>query len=58
VRAHELSEHPAGRLRCIECAASTTDSLGWRAYLTVGDEDAEEVAVYCTACAAREFGGP
>ena len=33
---------------------------GWRAYLT-GDEDAEdaeEVAVYCPACAAREFGGP
>ena len=29
--------------------------------LTVGDEDAEdieEVAVYCPACAAREFGGP
>jgi hypothetical protein len=33
-------------------------ALGWRALLTVGDEDAEdaeEVAVYCPACAAREF---
>jgi hypothetical protein len=36
-------------------------AVGWRALLTVGDEDAEDeeqVAVYCPECAAREFGGP
>jgi hypothetical protein len=36
------------------------EGSGWLAYLTVGDEDAEdveEVAVLCPTCAAREFGG-
>jgi hypothetical protein len=45
-------------LRCVECAATTTDGIGWRALLAVGDEDAkddEAVAVYCPACAGREF---
>jgi len=55
----EPTELPAGTLRCVECAAETTDGLGWRAFLTVGDEDAEDeeqVAVYCSECAEREFG--
>jgi hypothetical protein len=47
-------------LVCIECRAEAPpDAPGWRAYLTVGDEDAEdieEVAVYCPTCAAMEFG--
>jgi hypothetical protein len=46
-------------LVCVECAAEAPpDALGWQAYLTVGDEDAEdheEVAVYCPACAAQEL---
>ena len=58
----ELTEQPAAEtLYCIECAAKTTDGYGWRAYLTVGDEDNEEAleaVVFCLACAAREFGGP
>ncbi len=46
---------------CIECSVVTDDGIGWKAMLTVGDEnaeDVEEVAVYCPECAAREFGGP
>jgi hypothetical protein len=55
-------EHTTGPLVCAECGgASPPDARDWRALLTVGDEDAEdveEVAVYCPECAAREFGGP
>jgi hypothetical protein len=39
-------------LECIECDATSTTALGWKAYL---DEEAE-VLVYCDACAEREFG--
>ena len=42
----------------VECGAATEDGTAWKAMLTVGDEDAEdaeEVAVYCPAYAAREF---
>lgn len=49
-----------GRLRCVECGETTHDGVGWRAYLSVGEEDAEEVeevATYCPKCAAREFSG-
>ena len=48
-------------LVCLECCAVTGDGTGWKAMLTVGDEDAEEVeeaAVYCPECAAMEFGWP
>ena len=49
-------------LVCVECVAEAPPSaVGWRAVLTVGDEDAEEVeevAVSCPTCAAMEFGGP
>jgi hypothetical protein len=55
----EQTEH---RLVCAECGkAAPPDARGWRGVLTVGDEDAEDeeaVAVYCPACAAREFDGP
>ena len=37
------------------------DGLFWRAFLAVGDEDAEEVesvVILCPECAAREFDGP
>ena len=55
----EQTEHA---LVCVECAAEApSGAVGWLAYLTVGNEDAEEieeVAVYCPVCAARrEFGG-
>jgi hypothetical protein len=46
-------------LVCTECDATSTNGVGWRGVLTVGDEEAEEieeVAVYCPVCAAREFG--
>jgi hypothetical protein len=41
-------------LRCVECGATSPpdDPVGWRSYLTVDDE----TAVYCPACADREFG--
>jgi len=39
-------------LRCQECGAETETGEGWRAYLTIDDE----TAVYCPACARREFG--
>jgi hypothetical protein len=31
---------------------SDEEAFGWTAYLTIDDE----VAVYCPACAAKEFG--
>ena len=40
--------------------AKTTDGYGWRAYLTVGDEDNEEAleaVVFCLACAAGSLAG-
>lgn len=54
-------------LTCEECGknAKTEEEVRrWRAYLTVVEgsdleQDAgEEVAVYCQACAEREFGSP
>lgn len=43
-----------GELRCVECGATSPpeDSTGWQAHLTIDGE----LAVYCPACAAREFG--
>lgn len=50
----------ADPLVCAQCGASSPpDARGWRGELVVGDEDdeaAEEVAVFCPACYAREFG--
>jgi len=35
-------------LVCVECAAEASpDARGWQAYLTVGDEDAEDVEGAC-----------
>jgi hypothetical protein len=46
-------------LRCEECGKEApTDEWapGWRAYLTVVEEDEpEEVVVYCPDCVKREF---
>jgi hypothetical protein len=41
------------RLGCVGCARVARGyAIGWRAYLTNEDQ----VAVYCPACAEREFG--
>ena len=49
-------------LVCVECASEAPPgAVGWRAVLTVGNEDAEEieeVATYCPTCAALEIGWP
>lgn len=29
-------------LACVECDVEMEDDVGWRAFLTVGDEDAED----------------
>jgi hypothetical protein len=50
-----------GNAACEECgkqARTEEEARGWRAYLTVVEEDEpEEVAVYCPDCARREFEG-
>lgn len=50
----ELTEQPAGSLRCVECDATTADGFGWRTYLTIDGEP----ATYCLECAEREFDEP
>jgi hypothetical protein len=45
-------------LRCEECATEATSQVeahGWRAYLTVAEDESEEVVVLCPDCAKREF---
>jgi hypothetical protein len=46
-------------LRCIECGAEERETAaGWRAMIAEDPEGVEEpeVAIYCPACAEREFG--
>jgi hypothetical protein len=44
-------------LTCVECAREQAASeRGWRAYLTVDEDDPAEAIVYCPECAEREFG--
>jgi hypothetical protein len=40
-------------LICDECGGADRGEQGWRAYLT---REPREVAVFCPACAEREFG--
>jgi hypothetical protein len=46
-------------LRCEECGKeprTEEEALRWRAYLTLIEEgELEEVVVYCSDCAKREF---
>jgi hypothetical protein len=47
------------KMRCQECAVAPTGSWrGWRACRTdeQGTDDPPAVALYCPACADREFG--
>jgi hypothetical protein len=45
-------------LVCVECGALSDDGRGWRAEIADDPRDDEpaEVALYCPACARREFG--
>jgi hypothetical protein len=46
-------------LECVECGVlSTGNAAGWRAIVGPGDGLEDELAVYCPACADREFGSP
>jgi hypothetical protein len=55
----ESAEHRSTQtLVCEECGnESPPDALGWRACL-LADEDGplDEVAMFCSVCALREFG--
>ena len=45
-------------LPCVECdAVADDDAASWRAYLAydLREDEAPFVALYCPACAAREF---
>ena len=47
-------------LSCEECEATAdvdVEAHGWRAFIVLLEEDQPaELAIYCPACAAREFG--
>jgi PhoPQ-activated pathogenicity-related protein len=53
-----MSCNPAQRLlTCVECGREQVASeRGWRAYLTTDEDQPAEAIVYCSECAAREFG--
>lgn len=47
----------AKAVTCVECGREqAVNERGWRAYLTVDEEEPAEAVVYCPKCAAREFG--
>ena len=46
------NEH-AETLRCTKCGTVSADGRGWRALLTVGDEDAEDVDEVAAFCPGR-----
>jgi hypothetical protein len=44
------------RLTCVECGREQDDGgRGWRAYLTVDEDEPAEAVVFCPECAEREF---
>jgi hypothetical protein len=46
-----------GPLRCTDCGrGQAADERGWKAYLTVDEDEPAEAIVYCPECAEREFG--
>jgi hypothetical protein len=49
----ETATTPKASLRCDECGRAYRGERGWRAYHT---REPHGVAVFCPACAAREFG--
>jgi hypothetical protein len=57
----EVAVHARGsqqpQPRCIECGREQPpDERGWKAYLTVDEDEPAEAVVYCPDCAQREFG--
>jgi hypothetical protein len=48
-----VARTPKPPFRCDECGSPYRGERGWRAYLT---REPHGVAVFCPACAAREFG--
>lgn len=44
-------EQRVAALVCLECGDESDDAAGWRAY-----RDEDELLIYCSDCAAREFG--
>jgi hypothetical protein len=49
----------AERLTSVECGRKKAiDERGWRAYLTVDEDEPAEAIVYWPDCAEREFGAP
>jgi RNase P subunit RPR2 len=43
-------------LQCVECGrVSSENERGWTARLTVDEDEAVEVVVYCPECDEREF---
>jgi hypothetical protein len=53
MRDADRAKTPRPPLRCDECGSRFRGERGWRAYLT---REPRGVAVFCPACAAREFG--
>jgi hypothetical protein len=47
-----------GPLRYVECGRvqAAPAARGWRAYLTVDEDEPAEAIVYCPECAELEFG--
>jgi len=44
------------RLTCVECGRErAAGEQGWKAYLTVDEDEPAEAIVYCPECAAREL---
>jgi hypothetical protein len=42
----------------VECNRGQADGeRGWKAYLTVDEDEPAEAIVYCPECDEREFGG-
>jgi DNA-directed RNA polymerase subunit RPC12/RpoP len=42
--------------KCVECGREqAADERGWKAYLTVDEDEPAEAVVYCPECAEREF---
>jgi hypothetical protein len=51
-------DHQAEPVGCVECGRVQTAPVarGWRAYLTVDEDEPAEAVVYCPDCSLREFG--
>jgi hypothetical protein len=49
----ETTSPPEPPLLCDECGSPYRGERGWRAYHT---REPHAIAVFCPACAAREFG--